>query len=101
MLVGKKWLAVAALLPDRTNEQCRLRWINKLDFVKGKNPGKWTPADDVKLRKAVKKHGKEWVAVAKLLPNRTNTQCCSRWIHTLDPTLVKKDGKCSPEEDEN
>jgi hypothetical protein len=36
--------------------------------------GKWTPEEDAKLIEAAKKHAKNWVAVAVLVPDRTDTQ---------------------------
>jgi hypothetical protein len=38
---------------------------------------------------AVKKHGKDWVAVAAMVPGRTDKECRSRWTKTLDPVAVK------------
>ncbi len=75
---GKDWVAVAAMVPGRTNERCHLRWVNKVDPANGKKPGKWSTEEDTKLTEAVKKHGKDWVAVAKMVPGRTNTQCRER-----------------------
>jgi myb proto-oncogene protein len=97
---GKDWFAVAATVPGRTTIQCRKRWVNNLDPTNGKKTGKWTPEEDAKLRKAVKKHGKDgWVAVAMLVPARTNEQCRQRWSDVLDPANGKNLGKWSSEED--
>jgi hypothetical protein len=92
------WVAVAAMVPDRTNVQCHHRWTQTLDPVNGNKATKWTPELDAKLTKAVKKHGKDWVAVAKLVPGRTNQRCRKRWVQTLDPGNTKK-GAWTPEED--
>jgi hypothetical protein len=81
---GKGWVAAAKLVPGRTHKQCRKRWVNTLNFI-NKKKGKWPPAEDAKLTEAVKKYGKDWVAVAKLVPGRTNMQCRYRWVNTLDP----------------
>jgi hypothetical protein len=60
----------------------------------------WTPEEDAKLRIAVKKHGNDWVAVAKLVPGRMNHRCRQRWVQTLDPANDgKKLGKWTPAED--
>jgi hypothetical protein len=48
--------------------------------------GKWTAEEDAKLTDAVKKYDKEWVAVAPLVPGRTNNQCRQRWVNYLDPS---------------
>jgi myb proto-oncogene protein len=98
---GKDWVAVAALVPGRSNIRCRERWINVVDPVNG-NKGKprrnWKPEEDAKLTKAVKKHGtKDWVAVAALVSGRSNIQCHQRWINSLDPANGKK-GKWTPAE---
>jgi myb proto-oncogene protein len=94
----KDWVSVAAMVPDRTNRQCRQRWTQALDPAIGKKAGQSKPEEDAKLTEAVQKHGKKWVAVAKLVPGRTNIQCRQRWIFTLDPTNGNK-GRWTPEED--
>jgi myb proto-oncogene protein len=82
---GADWVAVAALVPGRTNVQCRMRWVDTLDPSIGKSAGKWTPEEDAKLTEAVEKNGTIWVAVAALVPGRKNHQCRQRWVMTLDP----------------
>jgi hypothetical protein len=47
--------------------------------------GKWAAEEDTKLAEAVKKHGKHWVAVAALVPGRTNIQYRERWLKNQDP----------------
>jgi hypothetical protein len=95
---GKKWVAVATLVPGRTNDQCRERWINTVDPANGKSEGKWTPEEDAKLTEGVEKHGKAcWVTVAAMVTGRTNDQCRQRWVYKVDPTNEK--GKWKPEED--
>jgi myb proto-oncogene protein len=81
---GDHWVAVAALVPGRTNVQCRMRWVDTLDPTIGKSAGKWTPEEDAKLTEAVKEHG-DRVAVAALVPGRKNHQCRGRWVKSLDP----------------
>jgi hypothetical protein len=56
------------------NNQCRERWTTQtLDPASGNKATKWTPEEDAKLTKAVKKHGKDWVAVVKLVdPDRAS-----------------------------
>jgi myb proto-oncogene protein len=96
---GTNWVAVAALVPGRTNDQCRQRWMLSLDPDIGKSLGKWTPEEDTKLIEAEKKHGTNWVAVAALVPGRTNNQCRQRWMLSMDPDIGKSSGKWTPEED--
>jgi myb proto-oncogene protein len=86
---GTDWVKVATLVHGRSNHQCRHRWTYTLDPTIGKSAGKlWTPEEDAKLTEAVKKHGTDWVAVAALVPGRTNKLCRNRWVMTLDPDRV-------------
>jgi hypothetical protein len=94
---GKDWVAVAVMVPGRSNNQCRHRWMDTLD-PSNRRKGKWKPKEDGKLAEAVRKHGKDWVAVAAMVPGRTNNQCAHRWNLSLDPSKGKK-GKWTPEED--
>jgi hypothetical protein len=75
---GRKWVPIAALVPGRTNPQCRSRWLRHLDPTNGKK-GRWTPKEDAKLIEAVGKLGKNFRAVATLIPGRTNERCRDRW----------------------
>ncbi len=65
--------------------------------------GRWTADEDNKLKKAIEKcGGKNWVAVATLIPNRTRRQCRDRWCNALDPSVAKamvRMGKWTPDED--
>jgi hypothetical protein len=96
---GTDWVPVAALVPGRTNQQCRSRWTDKLDPAVGNIAGKWTPGEDVKLAEAVKKHGKQWVAVAEMVFGRASHQCRLRWTRVLDPATRKSEGNWKGEED--
>jgi hypothetical protein len=107
---GEDWGEVAAMIPGRTNLQCRARWLSSFDPVttdggtdggtEGGYKGKWTPEEDAKLNEAVEKLGKDWIAVAALVPDRTKRQCRSRWVANLDPaTTAYKKGKWTQEED--
>jgi hypothetical protein len=83
---GRKWVPIAAMVPGRTNPQCRSRWLRHLDPTNGKK-GRWTPEEDAILIEAVGKLGKDFTAVAALIPGRTNDRCRDRW------------GRWTPEED--
>jgi hypothetical protein len=83
------WVTVAALVPGRTDKQCRNRWVKSLYPTDGTKKGKWEPEDDTKLTEAIEKHGTDWVAVASLVPGRTNEQCRTRWVGSLDPANGK------------
>jgi hypothetical protein len=81
---GTNWIEVATGVPGRTKVQCSNRWANLGPVtINGDNAatGKWKKSEDVKMIEAVKKCGKDWVAVAALVPGRTNAQCCRRWAH--------------------
>jgi hypothetical protein len=99
---GDNWNAVAALVPRRTNVQCRYRWVESLDpditlgrrTVEGLDPtigkttGRWTVEEDAKLTEAVKKLGTNWIQVAAMVPGRTKKQCRYRWVESLDPDIT-------------
>ncbi|KAJ7047601.1 hypothetical protein C8F04DRAFT_1059458 [Mycena alexandri] len=66
---GKSWSEVASVVPGRTNEQCRDRWLSILDPVNKKKEG-WDDEDEEVLIKAVKSQGRKWKAIAAQM-NRT------------------------------
>jgi hypothetical protein len=99
---GSCWVKVAALVPGRTDMSCRQRWVMTLNPDRASNtvepvtpatplPASYAPRrnwkgeEDAKLSKAVKNHGKDWVAVAAMVPGKTNDQCRQRWVRNLDP----------------
>jgi hypothetical protein len=101
---GKNWCAVAALVPGRTEKQCLYRWKYVLDFnIAGlldvldpsidranERTGTWTEDEDNKLKGAVQTHGgKNWCAVAALVPGRTQEQCLYRWKYVLDFNIAE------------
>jgi hypothetical protein len=82
---GKNWAEVAALVPGRTNVQCRRRWVDSL--VLDINTDKWTVEEDAPLTEAVWKHGNNWAEVAVMVPGRTKNQCRRGWVDSLDPDI--------------
>jgi hypothetical protein len=91
---GKTWGTIAALVPGRTQRQCRNRWQIVLDPSIDRTPsertGKWAENEDIKLKDAVQMHGgKNWDAIAALVPGRTEVQCSNRWYTTLDPAWTR------------
>jgi hypothetical protein len=103
---GKKWKAIALLVPGRTRLQCVNRWNNKLNISidpSTARTGKWTADEDKKLKDGVREHGvKNWKAIALLVPGRTDQQCVKRWHDTLKPTFdpsVARTGKWTADED--
>jgi myb proto-oncogene protein len=93
------WVAISALVPGRTRNQCGSRWRVLLDpnvdRVTGRT-GTWTAVEDIKLKDAVKLHnGKDWCAISALVAGRTKQQCCQRWHNVLDPSIGRESGRSS------
>jgi hypothetical protein len=86
--LGNDWATIAALVPDRSDEQCSTRWHKHLvPIVYGTTApcvGKWTVEEDAKLIEAVRELGKDWTPVATRVPGRSQTQCANRWGDYLD-----------------
>lgn len=82
----KNWQAVSGCLEGRSGQQCLHRWLKSLDPKIHR--GKWTPAEDECLRKAVRIYGvAKWSQVQQMVPGRTDVQCRERWSNILDPSL--------------
>jgi hypothetical protein len=69
--VGKDWVAVATLVPLRTNEQRRQRWAANLDPNINRTMGVWTVEEDA--------CNTIWVQEARRVPGRTDKHCRGRW----------------------
>jgi hypothetical protein len=74
----KNWAVIAALVPNRTKRQCNHRWHDfwdpNIDPATSRT-GKWAEDEDIKLQDAVQMHGgKDWGAIAALVPGRTRSQ---------------------------
>jgi hypothetical protein len=88
---GKDWAAITALVPGRTKRQCQHRWhdglAGNIDPTTAR-AGKWAEDEDKKLKDSVETHGgKDWAAIAALIPGRTKKQCRSRWNSVLKPNV--------------
>jgi hypothetical protein len=95
---GKNWSAIAALLHGQTKKQCLSRWRHILEANGDRAiepTGKWTAAEDSKLKAAVDTHdGKNWGAIAALVPGRTQAACRGRWHqHILNFNIVRTTGR--------
>jgi hypothetical protein len=91
----RDWVAVAALVPGRSNMQCNSRWQDVLDPDRAnERTGKWAEDEDSKLEDAVQTHGgKNWGKISALVPGRSRLQCTNRWHHTkLDPSIDRASG---------
>jgi hypothetical protein len=88
---GKNWGAIAAMVPDRSINQCSATWHNT--FASSIDPktaraGRWLANEDIMLMDAVQTHGgKNWGAIAALVPGRTEKQCNRRWNNVLHPSI--------------
>jgi hypothetical protein len=87
------WDATAALAPGRSEEQCYNRWKDVLDGSSERERGRrgeWTAVEDSKLKNAVQIHGgRNWGAIAALVPGRTKMQCYNKWRDVLDPPIER------------
>jgi uncharacterized protein (DUF2237 family) len=94
---GKNWNKIAALVPGRTKRQCRDRWHSALDPSVAPTAGRtgtWTVDEDLKLKAAVQIHGgKNWNAIAAMVPGRTKNQCNKRWHNYFDPSVAPTAGR--------
>jgi hypothetical protein len=87
-LYGKDWAAASRKVQNRTNDQCRQRWLYRLDPDRPKKIAAWTEQEDKTLLRAVEKYGKSWQKIAETaLPGRTNVQCQKRWMYKISPDL--------------
>jgi hypothetical protein len=94
----KDWVAIASLVEDRTKIQCRHRWcdvlVPSIDRSNGRT-GKWGEDEDLSLKNSVQIHGgKDWAAIATLVPGRTQKQCRNRWWYdVLDSSIGQSTGR--------
>lgn len=88
----KRKLPTSDLEDDEDDESTSSR--NK----KARNTSRWTNEQDQALKDAVAKYeGRNWKAIAELVPGRDHVQCLQRWKKVLRPGLRK--GHWTPEED--
>eukprot|EP01034_Spumella_vulgaris_P026114 gene26114-32645_t len=78
---GQKWVKICRDLPGRTPEQCSAKWYrshqSKMDS------SGWTEEESRILEEAYLEMGGKWVAIAKLLPNRTDKAVRNRFMRTI------------------
>jgi hypothetical protein len=102
---GKNWDAITALVTGRSKVQCSSRWHDFLDPTIDRatgRTGRWGEYEDIKLKDAVQTHGgKNWGAIAALVPGRTNGQCSYRWHDVLKSNIDQVTGRKSWTADEN
>lgn len=91
--LGNAWAKISEQV-GRTAEDCRDRWRLKfgpigsnggtVDGEKGSEKkklrtGAWDEKELKKLRKAVRKFGENWAAVARKVKTRTENSCRAQW----------------------
>jgi hypothetical protein len=99
------WLKVAEKVPDRTEIQCKSRYLLGLDpSIKR---GQWSTEEIESLHKGVEEFGNSWKKISELLKARTPRQCRARWSRLLKEGALKlntKEGEnmdkpCTPEDE--
>ncbi|PFH37673.1 hypothetical protein BESB_000150 [Besnoitia besnoiti] len=77
-----KWMKVAAMLPGRTNNQCRARYLYL--SVEGKRHGLFSALEDIRLQILVSCYGRgTWGKIARHLRGRTEMKCRERYENCL------------------
>lgn len=80
------WLLVANHLPNRTNKDCRKRWVYYLSSAPKK--GRWSEDEDARLLAGVSQHGYRWALVSQVVGSRQPDQCSRRWHETANPNIT-------------
>jgi hypothetical protein len=80
-LHGRDWVAVASSVGSKTMKQCRDKVFHEVAAGRMEEPGgkqvqdSWSKVELVALKRAVVRHGRDWVAVASSVRSKTRTQC--------------------------
>ncbi|KAJ8518367.1 hypothetical protein ONZ45_g4556 [Pleurotus djamor] len=85
---GNVWLDVASVMHGRINEQCRDRWVSKLDPALNKTA--WTEEEDAALMEAYNELGKKWSDISKRLKNKRTDIQCRRRVEQLNKQKVNE-----------
>ncbi|CAD8144817.1 unnamed protein product [Paramecium octaurelia] len=88
-IYSTNWLLVAQALQNRNPSQCAQRWkrIKPYNYNIRKP---WTSKEDQLLLRLVQVHNKNWVQIAKCIPNRTSKQVRERFVNKLNPEINKE-----------
>ena len=80
--IGKNWTKVQALVPGRTDVQCRERFVNILDPEICKEA--WSADEDAALLRAVREVGAgRWSQIATAMPRRRTDYACRKRYEKL------------------
>ncbi|XP_023556150.1 snRNA-activating protein complex subunit 4 isoform X2 [Octodon degus] len=72
------WFKIREEVPGRSDAQCRDRYLRRLHVSLKK--GRWTAEEEEQLLELIGKHGVgHWARIASELPNRSGSQCLSKW----------------------
>ncbi|CAD8135201.1 unnamed protein product [Paramecium pentaurelia] len=86
-LYGTNWLIVAPALQNRNPSQCAQRWKRIKPNNVFRKRQSWTQKEDQLLLRLVELHKKNWVQIAKKIPNRTSKQVRERYVNNLNPEI--------------
>lgn len=74
----QNWFKIRQEVPGRSDAQCRDRYVRRLRSSLKK--GRWDPEEEQQLVQLVGKHGVgRWAKIASELPQRSGSQCLSKW----------------------
>ncbi|XP_012929218.1 snRNA-activating protein complex subunit 4 isoform X3 [Heterocephalus glaber] len=72
------WFKIREEVPGRSDAQCRDRYLRRLHGSLKK--GRWSAKEEEQLTELIEKHGVgHWAKIASELPNRSGSQCLSKW----------------------
>ena len=79
---GQKWSSIAAVLPGRTDDAVRNRYLRlQRKHQAGEKKGDmWTAEEDRRIREAVLQHGLKWHEIASELPGRSANAVRNRYL---------------------
>ena len=90
---GQKWSSIAAVLPGRTDDAVRNRFLRlSRKEARGEKRGDmWTAEEDKQIREAVQQHGLKWHEIAVELPGRSANAVRNRYLRCMSAAAAKSD----------
>ncbi|XP_055387605.1 myb-like protein L isoform X2 [Condylostylus longicornis] len=89
----QNWSKIANIIGNRSELQCFTQYFTVLLHYQSQKVTKWTPEDDEKLKKAVKKCSMNniirWNLVKQHFPNLRTSQLHHRYHYSVDPNINK------------